>query len=1416
MRKNNILSILVAVFLFAFAQAKADNVVSLNNEGNDATEISLISTTETSTIISFKINSYSLKEVKTPRGVEYVVSFPESSLIMEAGAPDLPKITESLIISDSKAVEVYVVSSNYIEIENVNIAPSKGNFTRDIDPATVPYTYGKAYSNNAYYPATTATLSPAFIARDFRATTVNVTPFQYNPVTKVLRIYTEVVVEVAATEQQGENVFNRKSEFKTVSSEYKNIYSNFFINYESSLKYTPVEEVGNMLILCHGAFMETMQPFVEWKTMKGISVEMLDVAQAGTTAAAIKTFVTNYYNTNDLTFLLLVGDAAQIPTNTGGSLGGPSDNAYGYISGNDHYQEFLVGRFSAENIEHVATQVQRVINYEKYPMAGAEWYSTFASISSNQGPGDDNEMDYEHLRNIQTDLEGFTYTDGYEMFDGNQGGDDASGNPTPAMVGDAVNQGVSIINYTGHGSDTSWGSSGFSNSDVNNLTNDNKLPFIWSVACVNGNFQNQTCFGEAWMRATNGDQPAGAIGIMASTINQSWNPPMAGQDEMNDILVESYTTNIKRTFGGLSINGCFLMNEENGAGGDEMTDTWTLFGDPSVWVRTAAPVDMVVSHLPTLFLGMGEFTVDCATEGALVALSIDGVALASGLVQNGSVALTFDPVTLPGMLDVVVTGFNKMPYIAEVQMIPAEGPYVVLHTTTIVDATGNANGLADYNENIVLNLALRNVGVEVANGVSATITTDDEFINITNGTHTFGNINANEIIDYNAVYGFTVANNVPNGHYATFAISIIDTDNNVWNSTFRILLNAPAFEMEFVSITDASGNNNGMLDPGETVSLDLALMNLGHATSENITCTISSTSSFVSVINATQQLNGIAAESTGNALFNVMISGSTPIGEVVDFTFTLTAGQYTATITVLKKVGLVIEDWETGDFTGFDWEFTGAAWTISPEAYEGSNSAVSGTINDGQTTAITLTLTVGADDVISFYKKVSSENNYDYLRFFIDGIKKGEWAGDVAWSMEEFPVTAGTHTLKWSYEKDGSVSSGSDCAWIDYIVLPGGSGTVVVAPEFTSTPVVEASQGSAYTYNIAATHENGTENLIINCPVKPEWLNFTDNGNGQAILTGTANEGGEYNVALSVTNGTSTATQLFAINVAFTNYAPVFASSPLNTVNEEVEYIYAISVTDQDGDNLTIAGTYPTWLTLTQNANGSATLSGTPNDSEIGQHTILLTATDGVISTPVEQTFTITVASVNDIPVITSTPVTEIIYAEQYVYNFVSEDADLDAVLQITVSSKPSWLSLTDNGNGTALISGLPTQADYGTHQVTILVSDGIVSTPIEQTFTITVGAPTGVTDMAVTDFNVYPNPVKVSALIAYSVNTDSNVKIAIYNLLGEEVAVIINQNMPAGEHNVRFNATKFESGIYLCRLIVGNNSVTKKIIVTR
>jgi len=864
--------------LVFIATLHAGDWVKLQSNQAAPAKIELQASTSTSSTIHFSLDGFWQSIVVTNEGMASLISVEKGASNLKKGTPDLPHFTTSIIIPGQARMKAKVVSSSYKDFEGITIAPSKGNLLRTIDPSTVPYEFGKQYSTNAFYPGKITELNEPYIVRDFRGQTLVVQPFQYNPVTKVLRVYYDLEIQVFEDGNSSVNTFNRVKPLDTIDSRFSDIYSHQFLNYSMD-NYVPVEEFGNMLIICYADFMDAIQPYVDWKIKTGIPVEVVDVATIGN-AAAIKTYIENYYNEHGLTFVLLVGDSQQVPSSIVG--GNDSDVNYSYVVGNDHYPDLFVGRFSAETEDHVITQVERTLNYEMNPAADTSWYRKAIGIASNQGPGDDNELDYEHIRNIGGNkLIPFTYNYAYELFDGSQGGNDEAGNPTPTMVATAVNEGATIINYTGHGSGNSWGTSGFSSSNVNSmLTNVGKLPFILSVACVNGDFVNSTCFAEAWMRKEYDGEPAGAIATLMSTINQSWNPPMAGQDAMNDILVETFEGNIKRTFGGITMNGCMQMNDDYGADGADMTDTWTIFGDPSLYVRTNIPQEMTVSYEPSIYIGSTSFAVNSNAEGGMAALSINGNVVATGVVTAGTANLEFDAMAEPGTLDVVVTAFNYIPFIGNVEVVSAEGAYITYAESIVVDSNGNNDGELDYGENVTLTLGLSNIGVDTAYLVSANISTNSEYVTMLDGNESFGNIAAGDTVYTVEGFAFSLANNVPDGEEINFMLtSEAQESRSSWESGFSIVAHAPDLYYVDYTIDDSQGNSNGKIDAGEAAAIVVQVANYGSSSASNVIAQLTSGSEYLTILSDPQEIGDLLSQEFGLVSFNVLADGDTPEGQ---------------------------------------------------------------------------------------------------------------------------------------------------------------------------------------------------------------------------------------------------------------------------------------------------------------------------------------------------------------------------------------------------------------------------------------------------------------------------------------------------------------------------------------------------------
>ncbi|HYW69106.1 MAG TPA: C25 family cysteine peptidase, partial [bacterium] len=613
------------------------------------------------TVLEYDLGSFTRTPIEIDGETFYSIELAGESPSKEQGLPQLPNISRSIVIPDNAEMTVRVVSSHYVDYPNLPVAPSKGFITRNIDPSTVAYSFNPFYGSSEWYPSELAYARDPYIMRDIRGMVVVVNPMQYNPATQTLRVYDRIVVEVERVGSGKVNVLTDRP--ATMNNEFKKIYERHFLNFDSTTgRYPALADAGNMLVICYDdpAFLAAMQPLVEWKNQMGVPCEMVTTTDAGGSAAGFDAYITQYYNDNGVSHVLLVGDAAQLPSLSSG--GGASDPSFSTISG-DMYPDLFVGRFSAESASQVETQVLRTIEYEKRPQTGGDWYHKGMGVASNQGPGDDNEYDDEHLDNIRADLLGFTYTEVDQIYD-------PSG--TASMVSTGLNTGRSVINYTGHGSTTAWSSTGFSNTHVNALVNDNMLPFIISVACVNGQFSSYTCFAEAWMRATNGAEPTGAIGTYMSSINQSWDPPMDAQDEVADLLVGTAVEGARRTFGGICFNGSSHMMDEYGTGGESMFLTWNIFGDPSLRVRTDTPAPITVNHISVIYPNMTDFAVEVVgVEDALVALYGDGVLYGSALTDaTGNATVPIGTMPTPGtFITLTVTGFNTETYTADIPVI---------------------------------------------------------------------------------------------------------------------------------------------------------------------------------------------------------------------------------------------------------------------------------------------------------------------------------------------------------------------------------------------------------------------------------------------------------------------------------------------------------------------------------------------------------------------------------------------------------------------------------------------------------------------------------------------------------------------------------------------------------------------------
>ena len=1037
MKKISLFILFNVLVISVFAQ----EWVNLGSYNPTQPQVVLRSADQKSTTVEFSLNGYFINKVSTPQGLQSIISVPDMASMLEEGSPDLPLFAIPILIDDKAEMSLVVNDVQYVDVQDVVIAPSKGNLSRQIDPDDVPFRYGEAYEKDTFFPDCQAQLDQPYIYRDFRGQNILVYPFAYNPIQKTLRVFTHLTLTVQQDEGQGDNPKLRSRTNMRLSPEMQMQYARRFVNFWANVaKYTFVPDEGKMMVICPEQYMPAMQSLIEWKNASGRPTTMYSLTEVGgNDANLIKSFILSHYNNPDenLCYVLLVGDYDDLTPYPLG--GGRSDIWFGQLEGNDYYPEVLVGRFSAESVADVENQVTKVIYYERDMPVTAEWLSHGIGIGSTEGAGtghNGGESDYQHIEYIRDTLLHYTYTEVAQHYAGVGAGTNA------AMLSADFNAGVGICNYCNHGSQTLWSVGTFTNSHVNALVNDYKWPFIWSTACLNGDFNHtQPCFAEAWMRATNNTTgaPTGAIGGMFSWTSQPWQPPMTGQDEMVDILCEWRSADqFHHTLGGASLNGNMKILDLHPTDQGATHNTWILFGDPSLMLRTAQPELMnVVCQPEAIFLGQTELRLTADADYALATLTVDGSVLCSAHIVNGEGVLTFESLEHEGTAELVVMGFNKVTEVKNIEIIPANGAYITYDSFAVNDA----NGQADYGETINIDLTVKNIGNQGTSDVQVVLTTDSPLVQIVDGTAHISDIGAMDSYTISNAFQVAVDAKIDDGSQVGFNLVCSDGSHS-WSSQFRMTLHAPVFALtEFRPVSTAY--------PGATDTLLVGFRNVGSSDAHAVSIMLFSSASDLTFAPMSYNIGDLPSGSQVTVQAPFHASSSIPLGSSFEVYYLFDAEPFIYSGIETLSIGPLRETFESGDFSMFNWQTLGGAqWLIdNSTSNTGVYSARTGAISHTNLTTLQVEIEVPHDGQISFYKKTETEGNKDILTFYIDNTAMGEWSGDEDWSREVFNVNAGTHRFRWIYMKNGSGSYGADACWIDDVQFPSAN-TVELLPQF--------------------------------------------------------------------------------------------------------------------------------------------------------------------------------------------------------------------------------------------------------------------------------------------------------------------------------------------------------------------------------
>ena len=1001
--------------------------------------------------ITFTSGELSVQDISVPEGDFTMVSLPDYGSSYVPGAPQLPQLCKLLQIPVCESVVATVVNAQYRDYDAEELGVSHPVFPTQISAAkngiVPPFAYDQAvYSTDAFYSLPLVSVEKAGVKRDVALANVYVSPVQYNPVTHKFRIYSRVDVEftfenadMAATmalKKFSSPMFSLNQDL--VINKMQSDRSEYFQG--ASIKYLII---GNSMFESN----DDLAEFVAWKRRLGYLVEVAFTGDAnvGTSTTSIKNFIQNKYDNATAedpapTFILLLGDRDQLPAfNT--QVSGENhitDLYYATLSGNDFLPDCFYGRLSATNNQQLSNQIEKILMYEQYSMPDPSYLGKavlIAGTDPNFGPTHANgQVNYITSNYMNTSNPRYTNVMAH-LYDCSS---------EAALIRSEVSAGAGWVNYTAHGSQTSWADPEFNTSHVAQLQNTDRYGLMIGNCCQSGDFKISECFGEALLRA----EKKGAMGYIGASNNSLWgedfywavgvrsnitaNPTyMASATGMYDKLFHTHNedyTNWVSTIGGLMAGGNMAVQSSSSSYKRYYWEIYHCFGDPSIRVFLGIPSTMDVSANSVIVVGATNYNVH-VDPYAYVALTKDMDLVASAFAdESGNVSFSLPNSLDPGTYELVALGQNAIPYFQDIQVIIPSGSYVIPTMVEVAENTVFSEGAT-----VRMNLSLSNVGVSDATMVYATLTPNSPMTMLQDSIFV-GNIAVNGIENRTNAFSFVMPAsedyvNLPFTLSVHWLDTVITRDVNV-----RVKLPKVTMEEYTTSVNHTLVQN---YSAGDEVMFTFKNVNRGHAEVNSGSLDLTCNYSGVTVTTDMLPINGFAPNAVTMASFQVEIADTVPQKSMVPLYYHIYYDNIHQVDTIYITVGSDFDGFESGDFTQNEWSMNAYPWIIVSDAHSGNFSARSaqGLPHQGKS-QMSITISTPSAASLSYYRKVSSEANYDKFFLYVDNSPVDQADGNVPWTYFTTMIPAGSHTIKFSYEKDYSQISGSDCAWIDDVNLP--------------------------------------------------------------------------------------------------------------------------------------------------------------------------------------------------------------------------------------------------------------------------------------------------------------------------------------------------------------------------------------------
>ncbi len=518
-----ILSITLSLLFFNSNSIYANRLSSGWNElqSNESPVISIsTSSSKVSTMdFNFSLSGFSSDKVSYNNQEWDNLTFVGQCKTDAVGSPDLPLIRKYFAIPENSEVTVEIINIEFKTFNDVKVSPFQKPLLETETLASRSYQIDKLiYNMNQYYPNKWVRTSEPIIMSGVHLATLVINPLRYNPISKTLQVASKISCRISYSNPQ--NTIS-----KTFPSHLEKTFKALLLNYNfMDYKMVPTratakgKKANDYLILADPDLINatSLTNLVTYHTNQGYTVELKDVSEIGSSANAIKDYIESLYESNELDYVLLVGDISVIPQKERAYSKYDSDSWYSWLDGNDCVGDIGLGRLPASDKSELDMMISKTLNFHNFVERG-EWRRKSILIAHR-----------ENYPNKYTACSETIYKHDYKLdvpkLDRKYGGESARNSD----VTEAINEGRIVVNYRGHGSKTAWtgwcGSS-YSKTHVSDLKNGKKTPVVFSVCCLNGDMSSSShCFAEAFIC-----QEQGAVAILAAkdpsftTVNHDFN-----------------------------------------------------------------------------------------------------------------------------------------------------------------------------------------------------------------------------------------------------------------------------------------------------------------------------------------------------------------------------------------------------------------------------------------------------------------------------------------------------------------------------------------------------------------------------------------------------------------------------------------------------------------------------------------------------------------------------------------------------------------------------------------------------------------------------------------------------------------------------------------------------------------------------